>query len=604
VQSISRHDVKIAFVGLAILSWMVIWWAFVQQPRQIALELDNPLIAQGTLGRDPEGVWFDGNTQIAVNRFDDTQWRHLQWRWRQATDAPLAVQVQFAPVQLTTPVTTVWRTVHLLMPRNPARLPLEIQSATMRVPNDSRDLGVIMSVLQVKQLLVTPWRAVALASDYWILLMVAGIWLWRGRWVGVVAFAVICVVYGAMVLQEIPLGFASPSLWLDRTSRYILCGLMVVFAVAQRYRQVTALEGRGRRFGLDVMRAIAVMCVIVAHSTPLFFAEWSNIRDVFKWFVNIGTIGVDIFFALSGYLIGAILLRTMERFDDFAIVKRFLYRRWLRTLPAAYVSAIVVWFVAAPKNISDYVMSILFVGSFNAWRLSTENTFWWSLSTEELFYLLFPLLLFLLIKKLPRARAFAVTIILFAGFAMLSRVVLSWALPIAIIDNIQNVSYACLDAMVWGILMQWVRQSRPAWFIRLSQIGFAPGAVIFAAGAALLLDPLRWIVLTWFVCHILIVIGAVLMIPAMESIKTLGWRALDRVVGWIALISYSLYLYQCMMSNFVFYHNGYATSWGMAAQSLVWYFGLTFLAATMSYYGVEAPVLRWRDRRVTERESA
>jgi peptidoglycan/LPS O-acetylase OafA/YrhL len=236
------------------------------------------------------------------------------------------------------------------------------------------------------------------------------------------------------------------------------------------------------------------------------------------------------------------------------------------------------------------------VGSFNPWHLSTENTFWWSLSTEELFYLLFPLLLFLWIKKFPRVQAFAITLILFAGFAMLCRVVLEWTLPIAIIDNIQYVSYACLDAMVWGMLMQWVRQSRPQWFMRLSHFGFAPGAVIFAAGAALLLDPLRWVTVTWFGSNILIVVGAVLMIPALESIKTLGWRVLDRVVSWIALISYSLYLYQCMMSNFLFNHYGYATSWGMVATSLGLYVGMTFFASALSYYGVEAPVLRWRDR--------
>jgi len=601
VQAITRHSVKISFLGIAVLSWVVIWWAFVQQPVTISLALDNPLIAQGTLGRDPEGVWFGGDTQIAVNRFDDTQWRLIKWRWRQATDTPLDVHVRIAAVDLTTPTTGSWRMVHLLLPHNPARLPLDIQSATIRVPNDSRDLGVIMDSLQVTRLLVPPGWTVLMASDYWMLLIVALVWLWRGRWVGVGAFGVLCVVYGAMMLQEIPSGFASPSLWLDRTNRYALCMLVVVFAWVQRRRQVTTLAARGRRFGLDVMRAIAITCVIIAHSTPLFFAAWSNDRDIFKWFVNIGAIGVDIFFALSGYLIGAILLRTMERFDDFAVVKQFLYRRWLRTLPAAYVSAIVVWFVAAPQNISDYVMSILFVGSFNAWRLSTENTFWWSLSTEELFYLLFPLLLFLCIKKFPRVKAFAITIIIFAGFAMLCRVVLEWTLPIAIIDNIQNVSYACLDAMVWGILLQWVRQSRPQWFIRLSHIGFAPGAVIFASGAVLLLDPLRWIVLTWFGCHILIVVGAVLMIPAIESIKTLGWRSLDRVVGWIALISYSLYLYQVMMSDFVFHQYGFATSWGMVVTSLAMYFGLTFLAATISYYGVEAPVLRWRDRHVTDR---
>jgi peptidoglycan/LPS O-acetylase OafA/YrhL len=360
---------------------------------------------------------------------------------------------------------------------------------------------------------------------------------------------------------------------------------------------------RGRRFGLDVMRAVAITCVIIAHSTPLFFAEWSNTRDIFKWFVNLGEMGVNIFFALSGYLIGAILLRTMVRFDDFAVVKRFLVRRWLRTLPAAYVSAVVVWFIAAPKNVFDFIKSILFVGSFNPWHLSTENTFWWSLSTEELFYLLFPLLLFLWIKKFPRVQAFAITLILFAGFAMLCRVVLEWTLPIAIIDNIQYVSYACLDAMVWGMLMQWVRQSRPQWFVRLSHFGFAPGAVVFAAGAALLLDPLRWVTVTWFGSNILIVVGAVLMIPALESIKTLGWRVLDRVVSWIALISYSLYLYQCMMSSFLFNHYGYATSWGMVATSLGLYVGMTFLASAVSYYGVEAPVLRWRDRQFPDMES-
>ena len=173
MQAITRHSVKISFLGIAVLSWVVIWWAFVQQPVTISLALDNPLIAQGTLGRDPEGVWFGGDTQIAVNRFDDTQWRLIKWRWRQATDTPLDVHVRIAAVDLTTPTTGSWRMVHLLLPHNPARLPLDIQSATIRVPNDSRDLGVIMDSLQVTRLLVTPGWTVLMASDYWMLLIVA-----------------------------------------------------------------------------------------------------------------------------------------------------------------------------------------------------------------------------------------------------------------------------------------------------------------------------------------------------------------------------------------------------------------------------------------------
>ena len=601
MQRILRQNTTLfAFIAIGLLSWVVIWWAFAHQPTQISLALHDPLIAQGTLGIDPEGVWFTGNTQIVVNRFGDTPWRAMQWRWRQAPGTPLEVRLQLSVLHVVIPATVPWRVVHVLMPTGQRIPPLDVQSATVRPAGDSRDLGVIMSYLQIIPLENNPWWPGLVACDYFLLLGVAALWLYRGRWLGVGAFVVWCSIYGAMILQEVPRGFAQPSLWLDRESRYILCVLMVGFAWFQRYRQVAHLAPSGRRFGLDVMRAVAILCVVVAHSTRLFFTEWASTRDVFKWFVNIGSIGVDIFFALSGYLIGAILLRALAQFDDFTVVKRFLARRWLRTLPAAYVSAVVVWFVAPPKHIFDYLASILFVGLFNPWHFSTELTFWWSLSAEELFYLLFPLLLFLVIKKYPHWRAFAITIGIFAGFALLSRAILEWALPFAIIDNMQYVSYACLDAMVWGILLQWLRRQRPAWFIRLSHIGFAPGAVIFAAGIALLLDPLRWVEITLFGCHILIVIGAVLMIPAMESIKTLGWRSMDRVFAWIAVVSYSAYLYNAMMSDWVLQRFGPATSWAMLGQSLLCYFGLTFVASALSYYVVEAPVLRWRDRHIRE----
>ena len=90
------------------------------------------------------------------------------------------------------------------------------------------------------------------------------------------------------------------------------------------------------------------------------------------------------------------------------------------------------------------------------------------------------------------------------------------------------------------------------------------------------------------------------MIPAMESINTLGWRSMDRVFAWIAVVSYSAYLYNAMMSDWVLQRFGPATSWAMLGQSLLCYFGLTFVASALSYYVVEAPVLRWRDRHIRE----
>jgi peptidoglycan/LPS O-acetylase OafA/YrhL len=508
------------------------------------------------------------------------------------------VQLQLESRQISADASPQWRVVHLLMPTVRHHTLLDIQSGTYHVAGDSRNLGVMVTQLQVERLPTSPWQMFLVVCDYWLLIGAAWLWLWRGRWVGVGVLLFVSSVYLAMLLQETASGFANPSLWLDHNSRSILSALMVCFAWVQRGRRVVALAPSGRRFGLDVMRAVAIVCVVIAHSTPLFFEEWNSVRDIFKWFVNLGTIGVDIFFALSGYLIGAILWRSLAQFNNPAVLKRFLMRRWLRTLPAAYVSAIVIWFIAAPKNILDYLASILFVGAVNPFRFSYEMNYWWSLSIEELFYVLFPIVLFGLMKKLPPQRAFLITIGIVAGIAFISRMLLIWYLPYSPIDygqRISHINYASLDSMVWGIILQLVRRQRADWFVRLSNIGFAPGAIVFLTGVVLLLDPFRWELATIFFCHIFITVGAVLMIPAFESINTLGWTYIDRIVSWIALISYSLYLYNCIIGIFAVGHYGYASSWGMLAHSLTVYFGLTVILSALSYYLVEAPVLRWRD---------
>lgn len=45
----------LGFIGMVVLGWVLIWWALAQQPLQVPLDLTNPLVADGTFGRDPEG---------------------------------------------------------------------------------------------------------------------------------------------------------------------------------------------------------------------------------------------------------------------------------------------------------------------------------------------------------------------------------------------------------------------------------------------------------------------------------------------------------------------------------------------------------------------
>src|SRR5262249_33564147 len=87
-----------------------------------------------------------------------------------------------------------------------------------------------------------------------------------------------------------------------------------------------------RNFGLDILRATAITLVLIAH----FSASFAALVDYTPVAQIAGFVSVELFFVLSGFLIGKILLRTVLRSANFATVRRFWVRRWLRTLPAYY----------------------------------------------------------------------------------------------------------------------------------------------------------------------------------------------------------------------------------------------------------------------------
>ncbi|MGB3317346.1 MAG: acyltransferase, partial [Albidovulum sp.] len=148
---------------------------------------------------------------------------------------------------------------------------------------------------------------------------------------------------------------------------------------------------------IDGLRAIAVLPVILFHAG---FESFSG-----------GFIGVDVFFVISGYLITAILINDLER-GGFSILK-FYERRARRILPALFTVVLVSipagFLLMTPTQMRDFAQSIvavvLFASNILFWR--EEGYFaaaselkpllhTWSLAVEEQYYLLFPLLLFLL----------------------------------------------------------------------------------------------------------------------------------------------------------------------------------------------------------------
>src|SRR6478735_273406 len=149
-------------------------------------------------------------------------------------------------------------------------------------------------------------------------------------------------------------------------------------------------QNRERQPGLDLLRALAIIMVVVYHAA-LFGFKLPGRVDRFGW------IGVDLFFVLSGYLIGGQLLAPLAR-DQRLKLGRFFTRRALRILPA-YLAVLAIYFllpaVREYPTISPlwkFLVSVQNIGL----RGGTSFSHAWSLAVEDQFYLLLPVIVLLL----------------------------------------------------------------------------------------------------------------------------------------------------------------------------------------------------------------
>ncbi len=160
---------------------------------------------------------------------------------------------------------------------------------------------------------------------------------------------------------------------------------------------------------LHGLRVLAIISVVQFHVTSIFAYEQS-IRLDRDWVISSTAIffGMDLFFILSGFLIGSILIYSLKHRDEQKHpIRRFYLRRIFRTFPSYYIvlTALALIYVLSPDQKHHLWMEYAYLTNFTRLGRFDVIMFWgWSLALEEQFYLVVPLLFFLL-ARLKTSRA-------------------------------------------------------------------------------------------------------------------------------------------------------------------------------------------------------
>jgi peptidoglycan/LPS O-acetylase OafA/YrhL len=293
-----------------------------------------------------------------------------------------------------------------------------------------------------------------------------------------------------------------------------------------------------RNVNLDALRGVAILLILGRH------------LDYFSLWTKMGWAGVDLFFVLSGFLISGLLFQEWKRRDaiDF---RRFYIRRALKIYPAFYVLLLVTLLVhrivpgipSFPVTARAILAECFFVQNYlpGLWPHT------WSLAVEEHFYILLPIVLWLLYRRRREQadpfRALPAIFMIVATAEIVLRTATTWQLNTFVTEaRYMEPSHLRIDALLFGVLLSYYRHFRPEKLEQLRR-GAAPVVLIGLALVLLALVPLSSPIMHTIGFTLVYFGFGLLLIRTVDAQPHRSVSLLIQPLAKIGYYSYSIYLW-------------------------------------------------------------
>jgi len=376
---------------------------------------------------------------------------------------------------------------------------------------------------------------------------------------------------------------------------------------------------------LDFLRGVAILLVLGNHASTVIAVEKAGrFRPLAEFYERFGWTGVDLFFVLSGFLVGGLLLRELKKYGALD-VRRFIVRRGLKIWPSYYVFLLwlLVQSLRAHHSLQAAVHPLIpnFLHIQNYVYMTQEFT--WSLSLEEHFYLFLPLVLWLLTRRRDRNLLHLfphLWVVIAVGCLLLrfqAQIQHPWHAGMALdwYWHVFTPTHLRMDGLMFGVLLAYLTHFRP----KILQVAVSSSRrrwMLFATGCAFISPMLfcsrseaAWIVPIYTIGLTLLYVGyGCILISCVNAITADGspgkifQTKVARFISGIGFYSYPIYLWHINQGRDRALHLLNAGRFARLAETPRW-FVVTFLYMAFAVvFGIvfsrilEMPVLAFRER--------